>query len=73
MREKNSRFKAIIKQNDSDFVKKAVIWHGEVVTHHGEFIVAKNSWICETPGVFIVKSNSIRDMLSEFRVNSRDG
>ena len=42
MREKNSRFKARIKQNDIDYVKKTVIRHGEFATHHGEFIVAKN-------------------------------
>ena len=41
MRAKDSRFKAIIKQNDSDFVKKTVIRHGEFATLHGEFIVAK--------------------------------
>ena len=32
MREKNSRFKAIIKQNDSDFVKETVICYGKFVT-----------------------------------------
>ena len=33
MREKNCRFKARIKQNDSDFVKETVIRHGEFATH----------------------------------------
>ena len=41
MREKKSRFKAIIKQDDSDFVKETVICYGKFATHHGELIVAK--------------------------------
>ena len=68
MREKNSRLKAIIKQNDSDFVKETVIWHGEFATHHSEFIVTKKllNLLC------LANSEWIRVMDSEFIVFTRN-
>ena len=61
MREKNSRLKAIIKQNDSDFVKETVIWHGEFATHHSEFIVAKK----------LLNLRNIKRIHSEIKLNSQ--
>ena len=61
MREKNSRLKAIIKQNDSDFVKETVIWHGEFATHHSEFIVAKK----------LLNLRNIKRIHSEIKLNTQ--
>ena len=61
MRQKNSRFKAIIKQDDSDFVKKTVICYGEFATHNSEFIVAKK----------LLNLGKAKRIHSEIKLNSR--
>ena len=61
MSEKNNRFKAIIKQNDSDFVEKTVIWQGEFAPHHGEFMVAQK----------LLNFRNTKRIHSEIKLNSR--